>query len=179
VERADEVRKAALDLANKVREALGFEPVDHLYPGVQANAFACAITATVYNDTPEIKEKYIVATTERGVNVWEKPEGLYWSDVYGDDTPTPRMDRIPEDESDPWAERSWNPADLFHMTVNDKPAIVSEDMSEDTIIFIHAFDQSSDYNHPEVYELIDHMADLRGAEFGKVVGAEVKNITSK
>lgn len=63
--------EAALKIANKVRVAIGYPPVDRLYPGVPRNGATCAISETVYDDDVD-REKWAVLTAGGRVTVWEK-----------------------------------------------------------------------------------------------------------
>lgn len=47
---AQELKDAALKLANEIRQQMGYPPVDHLYPGTIANAMSCPITNTIIDD---------------------------------------------------------------------------------------------------------------------------------
>lgn len=87
-EEAKTFREAAKDFANHIRGLLGFGPVDHVYPGKPGDGWSCPITNTIYNDTPEIRDEYMVFTGGNWAFVFKKPDVEYeWRDQYGSKAP--------------------------------------------------------------------------------------------
>lgn len=55
----EDTKKAALNIANRVRKQLGLPPVDHLYKGKPNDPSSCAITNTVYDDDLDRTNTYV------------------------------------------------------------------------------------------------------------------------
>lgn len=68
------LKEGALAAANAARAAIGYPPVDHLYPGYRQMATSCPITNTVYDDDID-RTKYYVATGGFGISISEDVTG--------------------------------------------------------------------------------------------------------